>query len=436
MERLAEVTDASDFEVDDAVLLQRAAEGERLAAGELLARRMPMLAAMARRITVPSIDPDDLLAEAITQLLSKWAEGKGPHSGIDTYVIRSMRNRVVDEIRSPRFRTTTVDVMPEPVPVVQVEFEHVELHREFSLVQAALERLPADQRRVLQATVVDGRKPAELVGELGRSAGAVYSLQLRAKHGLQRSLLQVILEQSDAPACRQCARELPKTITPELIDDSGSSAAAHLRTCKDCSRGWQRYLLLMAFGGAACVILVGALLVVPAAPAAAAVAVGSSSADVNPPADRKQSKRTRRPTLRTLLGMAAVLTGVTLTGWAASGGHAVTEQLGTMSMVVTSPASERTDVSITFNVAGRSWKVDELTLTLPAGEALTSTPSGWSCRPTRPDEVSCTVAVQNPTGGTLSFEGPAAGKGTYTLAVKATSGRDPVTGTTTVTNHR
>ena len=40
----------------------------------LLARRMPLLVTLARRTTVPGIDADNLLAEAITSLLHKWAD--------------------------------------------------------------------------------------------------------------------------------------------------------------------------------------------------------------------------------------------------------------------------------------------------------------------------------------------------------------------------
>lgn len=406
-------------EASDAVLARLAAGGERVAAGELLSRRMPMLAAMARRITLPAIDADDLLAEAIAHLLSKWAEGDGPQDGIDAYVIRSMRNRVVDEIRSPRSRTSTMELMPEPALPEPAEFHQVELHREFTLVQSALGRLPSDQRRVLQATVVDGRKPADLVTELGRPAGAVYALQHRAKKGLQRSLLQIILEQSDEPACQKCSRELPKTITTELVDDPN---ATHLRECEHCSRGWERYLLLMSCGGAACVLLVATLMTVPIAPAAAAI---STQVD----ADGGVRQPSKRPPTRVALGIAAAAAGVALAVWGTWGALSPAKPTASMSMAVTSPSAGLTDVTVSFTVDKSHWTIDEVTLVVPEGETLTSSPVGWTCRNTSPVALSCTVEGQDPRGGTLSFAGTGSGQARYELVVHATSGRTPITGT-------
>lgn len=416
-------------ELTDADLTQLAADGDRVAAGELLIRRMPMLAAMARRVTVPSIDADDLLAEAITHLIGRWAAGDGPREGVDAYVIRSMRNRIVDELRSPRSRTTPVEVLPEPEVPESNEFHRVELHRELTLVQTALDRLPVDQRRVLEATVVDGRKPGDLVDELGRPAGAVYALQHRAKRGLQRSLLQTILEQSDEPACLKCAHELPKTITPDLVDDPSTSSAIHLRDCEHCSKGWERYLLLVSIGGAACLALVATLVAVPVAPAAAAtgaVAAGSGAHLVSVP-------RGARSGARLAAGVTTSVVGVALVTWGAIAVFGSPVPKPAMTMTVTSPATGSTDVTVAFSVDRTPWTIDDVTLVLPPGETLVSAPSGWDCRSKDPVTITCTVAGTDPRGGTMSFVGTGTGDATYQLVIHATSGRTPITGTATGT---
>lgn len=409
-------------EVSDAALAQLAAGGDRTAAGELLARRMPMLAAMARRITLPSIDADDLLAEAVAHLLTKWANGGGPQDGIDAYLIRSMRNRVIDEIRSPRSKTTTIELIPEPCEPESVDFHHVELYREFALVQAALDRLPPDQRRVLQATIVDGRKPGDLVGELDRPISAIYALLYRAKLGLQRSLLQTILEESDDIACRKCARRLPKTVTPELIDDPADPSARHLRECEKCSAGWKRYLLLMSCGGVACLVVVGALMVVPVAPAAAAQVAQSTTS----PSSRRTVKPTR---LRLALGVVAALAGAALVAWSAFGAATAKKPTASLTMSVTSPAAGLTNVTIAFDVDQAQWTIDDATFTVPTDESLVSVPPGWSCHSTSPGDWACTVAGQNPHGGTVSFASSARVPSTYRMAIHATSGRTPITAT-------
>ncbi|WP_254791517.1 RNA polymerase sigma factor, partial [Curtobacterium sp. MCBA15_005] len=55
------------------------------------------------------IDPEDLLSEALVRLVEKWASGNGPSEHVNAYVIRSMRNRVIDELRSPRSKTDAVE---------------------------------------------------------------------------------------------------------------------------------------------------------------------------------------------------------------------------------------------------------------------------------------------------------------------------------------
>ncbi len=407
-------------DVSDAELAGLAASGERSAAGELLARRLPMLAAMARRITLPTIDADDLLSEAITHLLHQWAVGEGPQSGIDAYLIRSMKNRVIDEIRSPRSRTTTIELIPEPTEPEPVGYHRAELHREFGIVRAAFERLPADQRRVLQAAVVDGRKPGDLVDEFGRPAGAIYALLHRAKTSLQRSVLQTILLESEEVACKKCARRLPRVIDPSLPDDPSGLSARHIRECEHCAAGWKRYLLLMSCGGVACFLVVGALVVIPVAPAVAAEPSQAPDAGIRTPG----ASTTRRG-----LGLVAVVAGAALAVWGVAHGLTAQKPDASLSMSLASPSAGTTNVTIAFDVSQSSWSIDDVTFVLPPGESLVSAPPGWSCRSTSSVELSCSVDGPNPRGGTLTFAGTGTGDATYRLVIHATSGRTPITAT-------
>lgn len=413
-------------EMSDSELTERAAAGERRAAGELLARRMPMLAAVARRITLPIIDADDLLAEAITHLLARWATGSGPKDGVDAYLIRSMRNRVVDEVRSPRSRNTTIEFIPEPSEPEHAGFHRAELHRELALVQTALARLPANQRQVLQATVVDGRKPGDLVGELGPSSGAVSILRHRAKLGLQRALLQTILEDSHEVDCQQCARHLPKVVTAELLDEP-TAASAHIKSCERCTTGWQRYLFLMSCGGVACLVLVGTLVVVPVVPASAAEPSSST---------RDSSRdRPRIPQTRVWLGIVSVLAvaGVTCVAFGLPldriGSAAAQKPTASLTMSATSAGSGRTDLTMAFSMDRTPWTVSDATFVLPVGTALVSTPPGWSCHPTSPTGLACAVSGQDPRGGTFSFTSSPTGASTYQMVLHATSGNQRITAT-------
>lgn len=469
--------------LSDSELTHLASRGERNAAGELLARRMPMLSAMARRITLPTIDPDDLLSEAITHLLTKWAAGDGPQDGVDSYLIRSMRNRVIDEIRSPRSKTTTIEAIPEPQEPEALEYHRVELHREFALIQSAFDRLPTNQRRILQATIVDGQKPGDLIGKLAPSAGAVYTLLHRAKQGLQRSLLQTILEDSDKVACKKCAQQLPKNITAQLLDDP-SDKTAHIMGCEHCSNGWQRYLFLMSCGGAACLLLVTVLALAPAVPAAASEPSQSNSPSQGnattptttpPPAGAAVSTQAAAPAaagaaagaaaaaaavaaavaipLKTpLLNMAglktlgflnaplAIGTAVLATACGATmlvlgvtpTTHVNTGQKANASLVmnVTSPEPKHTSVNITFSVDQTPWAITDATFVLPAGVTLETAPQGWTCRTTSSTGLTCAVEGANPSGGTMTFISTTSDSSSYRMILHATSNSNLITATT------
>ncbi len=268
---------------------------------------------------------------------------------------------------------------------------------------------------------MDGRKPGDLVEELGRPAGAIYALLHRAKASLQRSVLQTILLESDDIACKKCARRLPRVVTPLLVDDPADLSARHLRECEHCAAGWKRYLLLMSCGGVACFLVVGALLVVPVAPAVAA----EPSQPTTP-----GSAHTLKPArIRLGLGIAAALIGAAVVVGASV--HALTPSKPSASLVmsVTSPASGMTNVDVAFDVSPSSWTITDVAFVLPAGETLVSAPSGWSCTSTSPEELGCSVDGQNPRGGTLSFSSTATGVSRYRLVIHATSGRTPITAT-------
>ncbi|MBN9106773.1 MAG: sigma-70 family RNA polymerase sigma factor [Propionibacteriaceae bacterium] len=229
-------------ESSDTELTGLAADGHRHAAGELLSRHLHLLTVMSRRIATPTIDPEDLLGEAIANLLTKWAQGQGPREYAEAYVIRSMRNRVADELRSPRSRVISLDPDWQPVPVESPDYDRVERHQDFEMVRDALAKLPADQRRVLLATVVDGRKPGDLVAEFERPAGAIYSLSRRAKLNLRRALLQVMLERKAPAECRAYSSQLPPSIDTDLLDQLDFAGPRHIRECGRCSAAWQLYL--------------------------------------------------------------------------------------------------------------------------------------------------------------------------------------------------
>ncbi|NLE97377.1 MAG: RNA polymerase sigma factor [Propionibacterium sp.] len=213
----------------------------RASADEVFRNEYTVLKQRADRIGGSVIDGDDLLSDAVEQLIVQHLRGRGPATHVAAYLTRTMRNRVIDEVRSPRSRVRHFYDDEEFVHADDTNF-HVEAAPETRWTREALARLPEAMRTVLVETAVHDRSPGELIKEQRRSPNAVYSQIRRAKHRLRRELLVVML-QEDAPSlCCERAELLPDVIAPHLDDmDPKSEAVQHLSGCCRCVGRWQRF---------------------------------------------------------------------------------------------------------------------------------------------------------------------------------------------------
>ncbi|MFD8769435.1 sigma-70 family RNA polymerase sigma factor [Microbacterium oxydans] len=237
--------------------------GDREAAGKYLQENLPYLTSMARWLAGGTLDPDDLAADCIANLLTLWAEGRGPTTHPNAYLVRAMRNRLIDERRSPRSRVVGLSEQEEELPPGFLESREIDLHREIAFVRTALRSLPEDQQRVLTATVVDGRKPADLTGELNRSAAAIYSLSHRAKANLRRATLQTVLLEGAPEECRRAAEHLPATVGADPDEGGDVPGTHHQRSCPRCRERWSMFSG-MATLGLLTLLVVGSTVVAPA----------------------------------------------------------------------------------------------------------------------------------------------------------------------------
>lgn len=206
----------------------------------------PSLRRRAAHIGGALLDGEDLLAEAFEGMLRQWSRGHAASSGVSGYLTRSMRNRVIDEARSPRSRVRGYLDGEEFAVEARPDFR-LECAQEVAWVRKALARLPRGHRDVLASTIVDGRTPRELAAELGCTPNSLYSLNRRAKHRLRRELLRVVLEEDAPEACLDHARRLPDVVTDRLEDMSpASTAVRHAVECGRCSQAWDRFAEIKA----------------------------------------------------------------------------------------------------------------------------------------------------------------------------------------------
>lgn len=147
------------------------------------------LTPVARRLGRGVLDGDDLLSEAFERLVRLWEDGRGPLAEVHGYLINSMRNRVIDERRSPRSATFGLPVgYDAPSRFGNPEYE-IELDELRAALQHALDRLPPLSRELLIGSYLHGRKVSELAASLGITENAVSLRLSRAKRAMREMLL-------------------------------------------------------------------------------------------------------------------------------------------------------------------------------------------------------------------------------------------------------
>jgi len=407
--------------------------GDRTAVGEYLADNLPHLLRTARWIANGVIDHEDLVSDAITALLGLWAQGTGPTTNPNTYVLRSMRNRVIDEYRSPRSRVRgVVDADAEMAPHVD-STRHADLHREYRYVMSALRSLPPDQQQALIGVVIDGRKPAELEAELDRPASAIYSLVRRAKVGLRRATLREILEDGAPETCRRAARRLPETVTELIAESPDSRGMSHIRTCARCQAAWARFGALTTLFGVVPLVVVASVLDAP----------NVAQADDATGADEKGQSRATRASIASRRAVvrgwprSAVSTSRALAFFSilVGGGLlvlAAVQQLlpagadptGSFSVTSRVTADGRGEIDVALNLEA----TDDvrLVLRLPAGLTIVEVPEGWDCVAASARAECVTDGVDD--GRFVLVDTRADDEGRYSLSLSGRMGDRDVTG--------
>ena len=158
---------------DDDLLRQRIAE------------LLPRLRRFARTVAWKLEDADDLVQVAVERALKslhQWQED----TRLDSWLFRIMKNAWTDELRS-RARRDEV-LAPEEAG------EHVGVSETGSLitrlsVQAAMARLPEDQRMAVSLVLVEGLSYKEAAEALDVPIGTLTSRLARGRETLQRLLV-------------------------------------------------------------------------------------------------------------------------------------------------------------------------------------------------------------------------------------------------------
>jgi len=163
--------------------------------GEQIGTLLPRLRRFARALTRHPQDADDLVQLAVERALTRRQQWR-PDSSLPNWMLTIVRNAWIDETRSRRRRYAILAPAEDAADVVG---RGLEADIESWAIQAALQRLPDEQRLAVALVLVEGLSYREAAQVLEVPIGTLTSRLARGRLALQAML--------EDPAMRRVARE-------------------------------------------------------------------------------------------------------------------------------------------------------------------------------------------------------------------------------------
>ena len=174
--------------IDERQLVERAQRGDRDALEQLYLVHFDRIYSYLRVSVGNRHDAEDLTTQTFLRMLESIGRFRWQSAPFSAWLFRIAHNLAVDHFRTRR-RVLVEDEVPEPSGEEESSAEERALD---SIGQAGMlgliEELSAEQRQVLTLKFVLGFGNSEVAGILGKTEGAVKSLQHRALESLERQI--------------------------------------------------------------------------------------------------------------------------------------------------------------------------------------------------------------------------------------------------------
>lgn len=151
---------------------------------EAIAALLPRLRRFARTVTRHREDADDLVQVAVERALRKFDQWQ-PGTRLDSWMFRIMQNAWIDEVRA---RSRRDEVPADDTPAETAGVDETGRHVARLAVQAAMARLPEEQRLAIGLVLVEGLPYKEAAEVLGIPIGTLTSRLARGREALQAVL--------------------------------------------------------------------------------------------------------------------------------------------------------------------------------------------------------------------------------------------------------
>ena len=188
---MTETVDKSRDQERARTLLRRVAAGDERAFSELYDRFSGMLLALLIRMLRDRAEAEEVLQEGFLQAWRQAGRYDSSRSSVSTWLVMLMRSRAIDRIRSRQSRDRAGRELAQEPRVDHTSPEGVGsvLHRERrSRLQIELDRLPPEQKEVLELAFYQGLSQTEIAERTEIPLGTVKTRTLLAMRKLRQAL--------------------------------------------------------------------------------------------------------------------------------------------------------------------------------------------------------------------------------------------------------
>lgn len=184
----------------DAMLLRQVMDRRPQALADLYDRHAPTLLALARRILNNAggmSDAEEILQEVFLHVWNNAARYDAGRSSVSTWLVLITRSRAIDRLRNRKVVERVHEAAHQEDPVGHASPEGVEsvLFRERrQRVKSELDKLPPEQKQVLEMAFYEGLSQSEIAERAGLPLGTVKTRTLLAMKKLRGALRSDIRE--------------------------------------------------------------------------------------------------------------------------------------------------------------------------------------------------------------------------------------------------
>ena len=177
----------------DAELARAARRGDGTALATLYDRYASLVYTLALKLLNDPRDAEDLAQEVF---LTLWRRNHyDPTRGsLSSYLTTLTRSRAIDRLRQRSSRQKTRDRWFRDMhsPSFPTPFDCASMEERRECVRCALDRLPVNQRRVLEMAYYEGRSQTEIAERLNAPLGTVKSWARRGLLNLRNALTEIM----------------------------------------------------------------------------------------------------------------------------------------------------------------------------------------------------------------------------------------------------